>query len=230
MKFQHSEKPLLYDVFCGAGGTSKGYQKAGFYVVGVDSEPQPRFIGDEFIQMDAFDFFEQLHDGKYPTPALISTSPPCQDYTRLRFMTGKRYPRLIAATRTALKMIGKPYVIENVYDARRELVNPIMLCGTMFDLRVQRHRVFETDPVIWWPPRPCQHIGKTSGVADRDETGKRILATLDHYKYLTVIGKGFKVADGRVAMDIPWMIGRELSQAIPPAYTRWLGEQLLQII
>ncbi len=230
MKFQHGEKPLLYDVYCGAGGTSKGYQEAGFYVVGIDSEPQPRYIGDVFIQMDAFDFFMKLHEGDYPSPTLISTSPPCQDYTKLRFMTGKRYPRLIAATRAALKMIGKPYVIENVYDARKELVNPITLCGTMFDLRVQRHRVFETDPVLWWPPRPCQHIGKTNSVADRDENGKRILSTLDHYQYLTVTGKGFKVADGRIAMGIPWMVGRELSQAIPPAYTRWLGEQLLQII
>ena len=93
--------------------------------------------------MDAFAFFEALYNKKHPAPMLINTSPPCKGYTKLMFIHGKEYPRLIALTRAALQTIEKPYVIENVYDARRELINPILLCGTMFDLRVQRHRVFE---------------------------------------------------------------------------------------
>ncbi len=224
------ERPLLYDVFCGAGGCTKGYQQAGFYVVGIDNEPQPHYCGDDFIQMDAFTFLEALYNKKYPAPMLISASPPCQGYTKLRFIHGKEYPRLIALTRAALQTIKKPYIIENVYDARRELINPIKLCGTMFGLRVQRHRVFECHPVLWFPPRACQHIGKTNSVNGRDESGKRILGTLDNYQYLTIVGKGFKVADAQIAMDIDWMVGKELAQAIPPAYTRWIGEQMLKLL
>lgn len=92
MKFQHGEKPLLYDVYCGAGGTSKGYQEAGFYVVGIDSEPQPRYIGDAFIQMNAFDFFMKLHEGDYPSPTLISTSPPLSGLHKAALYGGQKIP------------------------------------------------------------------------------------------------------------------------------------------
>jgi DNA (cytosine-5)-methyltransferase 1 len=83
---------------------------------------------------------------------------------------------------------------------------------------------------LWFPPRACQHIGKASSVNSRDENGKRILETLDNYQYLTIVGKGFKVADAQIAMDIDWMTQKELSQAIPPAYTEWLGKQMLKLL
>ncbi len=223
-------KPLLYDVFCCAGGCTKGYQRAGFYVVGVDKDPQPRYPGDDFIQMDALEFFWKLINGDYPEPALISTSPPCQVYSVTKVLSNGNHPDLVGSVRAALQAIGLPYVIENVPGA--PLVNPITLCGTMFDLQVIRHRLFETEPVLWWPPRPCQHIGKASGASGKNDTGKHIQATLEDFQYLTVAGSGggYKISDGKIAMAIDWMIGKELSQAIPPAYTEWLGAQILEKI
>jgi DNA (cytosine-5)-methyltransferase 1 len=214
-------KPLLYDVFCGAGGCTKGYQKAGFYVIGVDINLQPNYCGDEFIKMDAFVFLRKLLNGEYQIPSVIHCSPPCQGYTRLKALTGKDYPLLIPLTREVLHHIGKPYVIENVYDARRELVNPIMLCGTMFNLRTQRHRVFESNPVIWFPPGPCQHTFKTAkrGEYDRGQNGN-----------ITVAGNNFDLSFAKKAMGIDWMTKKELSQAIPPAYTHWLGTKIIEQI
>ncbi len=138
-------KPLLYDVFCGAGGCTVGYQRAGFYVVGIDKDSQPRYPGDDFIQMDALEFLEKLLNGEYPEPTLISTSPPCQVYSVTKDLSNGNHPDLVGPIRAALQTIGLPYVIENVPGA--PLVNPIKLCGTMFDLRVLRHRLFETEPV-----------------------------------------------------------------------------------
>ncbi len=217
------KKPLLYDVFCGAGGCTKGYQRAGFYVVGIDKDPQPRYPGDDFIQMDALEFLDHLrYERWYPEPALISTSPPCQVYSVTKYLSNGNHPDLVGPVRDLLHAIGLPYVIENVPGA--PLVNPITLCGTMFDLQVIRHRLFETEPVIWWPPRPCQHVGKCApsfGKGAYDKSG---------YAYISVIGKGFPPSQGGPAMAIDWMIGKELSQAIPPAYTEWLGTQILEKI
>lgn len=228
------DKPLLYDVFCGAGGCSKGYQEAGFYVVGIDNRLQPHYCGDDFIQMDAFIFLEKLLAGDYPLPTLISTSPPCQGYTRLKALTGKEYLKLIPTTRIALKLIKRPYVIENVYDARFELENPLMLCGTMFpELRVRRHRVFECSPIIWWPPAQCHHWGTVSacgrGKKPGNETGY-IPGNLKNFDFITVAGADYIADSGRRAMGIDWMTKTELSQAIPPAYTRWIGQEMLKII
>jgi DNA (cytosine-5)-methyltransferase 1 len=139
------DKPLLYDVFSGAGGAAKGYQRAGFRVVGIDSKPQPRYCGDGFICMDAFEFFDHVQRGDYPQPDAWHCSPPCQGYSRMRhlpWLKDKQYPMMIEATRAALQATGKPYIIENVEGAPLE--NAVMLCGTMFGLKVYRHRLFET--------------------------------------------------------------------------------------
>jgi len=226
------KKPLLYDVFCGAGGCTKGYQRAGFYVVGVDKDPQPRYPGDDFIQMDALEFLAELLNGRwYPEPALISTSPPCQVYSRTKSLSNGNHPDLVGPVRASLQAIGLPYVIENVPGA--PLVNPITLCGTMFDLQVIRHRLFETEPVLWWPPRQCQHIGVASSSGRGKSKNNPIgyaPGTLDNFDYITVAGNDYIMADGHIAMDIDWMIKKELSQAIPPAYTGWLGAQILEKI
>jgi DNA (cytosine-5)-methyltransferase 1 len=214
-------KPLLLDTFCKAGGTSMGYYKAGFEVIGVDIEPQKRYPF-EFHQGDALEFIR-----KYGSDFdVIAGSPPCQDYTPLKALTGKTYPRLIKATREAIKEIGKPYIIENVAGAKFQLDNPIMLCGTMFELRVIRHRYFECNPAIWWPPNQCQHVGKASG--NKNYKGKS--RSLDDYEYLTITGHDFRVKDARIAMDIDWMIGDELREAIPPAYTEWLGNEMRRLL
>jgi DNA (cytosine-5)-methyltransferase 1 len=125
---------------------------------------------------------------------------------------------LIKATRKAMQETGKPYIIENVAGARFELDNPIMLCGTMFGLRVIRHRYFECSPRMISPPFLCNHIYKTGkrGEYDKGQNG-----------YITVAGHNFNREFARAAMGIDWMTRDELSQAIPPAYTKWIGEQIL---
>lgn len=214
-------RPLLLDTFCKAGGTSVGYHRAGFKVVGVDLEFQKRYPF-EFHQGDAVEFIRKY--GK--DFDVIAASPPCQDYTPLKALHSKTYPRLIQVTREAIQETSRPYIIENVKGARFELINPLMLCGTMFSLRVIRHRYFECNPSIYFAPFSCCHNGKAS--SNKNYIGKP--RNLDHWQYLTITGHDFKVKDASIAMGIDWMIGKELSQAIPPAYTEWLGKKIRRIL
>ncbi len=208
----------LLDLFCGAGGASVGYHRAGFNVVGVDIRPQPHYPFD-FVQSDALEYLAN-HGHEFD---VIHASPPCQRYSKLRYVTGRQYPDMISDVRQLLESIGKPYIIENVPGA--PLLNPLMLCGTMFGLRVIRHRMFETMPVIWFAPRQCAHIGKASGNNSASKPRKR--PTLENYRYITVTGNSYIAADGRTAMGIDWMTMRELSQAIPPAYTHYIGRMMI---
>jgi DNA (cytosine-5)-methyltransferase 1 len=196
-----------------------GYHRAGFEIVGVDIEPQKRYPF-EFHQSDAVEFI--LKYGK--DFDVIAGSPPCQDYTPLKALTGKTYPRLINATREAMKLTDKPYVIENVKGARFELDNPIMLCGTMFGLKVIRHRYFECNPPIWFAPNQCTcsmlytHSGH--GQYSAFENGATAICLVGNYK----------AKDAKIAMGIDWMTRKELSQAIPPAYTEWLGKEIRRLL
>lgn len=217
--------PLLYDVYCGAGGATKGYQMAGFRVIGVDNKPQPRYCGDGFIEMDALVFLDRYITGEYERAAAFHASPPCQGYCRSTNIKGNQnnHERLILPTREKLQAIGKPYIIENVPDARNEIINPIMLCGTMFGLRVRRHRYFECSFNITFAPAMCGCHGKAG------RTGAyRSLSRLDKTPLITVTGHNFLVAEARIAMGIDWMIGRELQEAIPPAYTKFIGSHLIE--
>ena len=147
-------KTRLLDLFSGAGGCARGYQNAGFYVVGVDIEPQPRYCGDEFVQADALEYLAQ-HGHEFD---VIHAGPPCQAYCKAAtsWWPEREWPDLIPATQEALRETGKPYVIENVPGA--PLRNPLLLCGTMFPpLKIVRHRLFECNPPIWFPPYPCSH-------------------------------------------------------------------------
>ncbi len=204
-------RPLLLDLFCGAGGCAVGYHRAGFDVVGVDIRPQPRYPFP-FVQADAlrppFDLTKF---------AVIHASPPCQRYSVAGNINGgQRHPDLVAATRDQLVSTGKPYVIENVPGA--PLHFPLTVCGLSLGLRVKRHRLFESNVMLFAPA--CQ--GHASG------------------DWVTVFGGGAPaVADNRrrapvgaarQAMGIDWMSRGELSQAIPPAYTEWIGKQLLRIL
>jgi len=214
----------LLDLFCGAGGAATGYHQAGInQITGIDNRPQPRYPF-QFIQADALEYLTQ-HGHQYD---IIHASPPCQAYSRLKGLTTSNYPKLITPLRRILKQLQKPYIIENVPEAPLE--NPLTLCGTMFGLRLIRHRAFETNPTIWWPPAPCNHWGRASSCFMRDDRGKRVSASFDNTDFISVTGAGYKVAHGRIAMGIDWMTRDELSQAIPPAYTKWLGEQILKKI
>jgi DNA (cytosine-5)-methyltransferase 1 len=222
-------KPLLLDAFCKAGGSSMGYYRAGFEVVGVDIEPQKSYPF-EFHQSDAIEFV--LKYGKKFD--VIAASPPCQVYSVTSPLSSGNHPDLVDSTRNAMIKSGKSYIIENVPGA--PLINPIMLCGTMFGLKVIRHRLFECSPVVWWPPSQCMHIGRSSSciktdVKTKEFDTKRPLPGFKHgYKYITVVGNDYIFNDGKIAMDIDWMTQKELSQAIPPAYTEWLGKEMRKLL
>lgn len=216
-------KPRLLDLFSCAGGAARGYQQAGFYVVGVDIEKQPRYSGDEFIQGDALtvslDGFDAIH-----------ASPPCQAYSVLTARWGAEqvasHPALIDDIRARLEGSGLPYVIENVETARWALRSPIRLCGTSFGLgsgnrELRRHRLFELGRFDIALVPPCAHrtrpqtitvVGGAGGKSRRD--------TRDGLPFAST-------ADRLEAMETPWMIGREVVEAIPPAFTHYIGKQLM---
>ena len=190
--------PVLLDLFCGAGGAAMGYHRAGFDVVGVDIEPQP----SEFIQADALEFVAE-HGREFDA---IHASPPCLYYTRLQCLPWvARGPwRSIPPTREAIRGAGLPYVIENVADAAADMFEPITLCGQMFGLPVYRHRCFEVSPFMLAPV---------------------------HEKHRRVLAPGHRSLAKRhhgpiTRMGIDWMTSAELGQAIPPAYTEFIGKVL----
>lgn len=202
-------KPKLLDLFCGAGGCSVGYARAGFEVVGVDIEPQPNYPFD-FVQADAMTFDLRGFDA-------VHASPPCQRYTQLGTREDlSHYPDLVDAIRERLNAAGLPWVIENVPGS--PLRNPMTLCGAMFGLRSYRHRLFESNKTLTAPQHP-QHIVR---VNRRGENRRKHWA---NGGFITITGDVGTYC-GPEAMGINWMTGNELSQAIPPAYTQYLAKQL----
>jgi DNA (cytosine-5)-methyltransferase 1 len=203
-----------------------GYHRAGFEVFGVDNSPQPRYPF-EFAQADAFEFLAK-HAHAFD---VIHASPKCQGFSVTASLSKGGYPDQVGPIRRLLQEAGKPYVIENVPGAPLE--NPIMLCGTMFGLRVIRHRLFETWPVVWWPPAQCHHQGKVAPIFWGDllragyEPGTSML---DRFQYISVVGNSNRLDDCRQAMGIDWMTRKEMTQAIPPVYTEWLGGQLIELL
>jgi DNA (cytosine-5)-methyltransferase 1 len=205
----------LLDLYSGAGGAAVGYHRAGFEVVGVDNRPQPRYPF-EFHQADALEYLA-AHGHEY---AAIHASPPCQAFTALQRAAGRAsdHPDLVAPTRDLLAQIGLPYIIENVPGA--PLHDPYLFCGASFGLQVVRHRLFE----LSWPMLvpPCAHVpgGTTTGryVAFRQSgdvaPGRTVPPRRTEREF-------------RTEMGCEWMTFRETSQAIPPVFTEFIGEQLL---
>jgi len=227
-------KPVLLDLFCGAGGCTRGYQEAGFYVVGVDINPQPNYCGDQLIQADALEMAAALaKDGALfcgpgltiLRPDAIHASPPCPRYSTITPNAARgSHPDLIAETRELLKATGLPYVIENVVGSPLE--NPIRLCGSSFGLDVRRHRLFECSFPVSAPP--CEHSWQKprfqsldKKMADRGQLAS-VVGVHGNCNYAGEFELRCK------AMGIEWMTNAELTQAIPPAYTRFIGEQLQQ--
>jgi DNA (cytosine-5)-methyltransferase 1 len=202
----------LLDAYCGAGGAGMGYHRAGFDVVGVDLAAQPRYPF-EFHQCDAVEFI-RAHGHEFDA---IHASPPCQMFTPYRRKghgVGDGSPNLIPPTRAALVAAQRPYVIENVEQAAGELVSPVKLCGSMFGLDVQRHRLFETNvPVM---SSPCNHTCWSPRFPPATNR-----ANLRRTVEIGVWRIPLSVQ--RTAMGIDWMTLPELSQAIPPAYTELVG-------
>jgi DNA (cytosine-5)-methyltransferase 1 len=203
----------LRDLYCGAGGAARGYELAGFTdIVGVDVEQQPNYPY-QFVCGDAIGYL-LAHGHKFDA---IHASPPCQFASHLTEKKyRKRHSNWIPATRAALRVIGKPWIIENVAGARNYLEAPIMLCGSMFGLDVWRHRFFECEPRIAPPIVPCDHSGVpvvVSGSPRRN--GDRTEPSTERR---------------REALETPWMRRIEMDDAIPPRYTKFLGEQLIAIL
>lgn len=233
-------KPRLLDLFCGAGGAGMGYSEAGFEVVGMDIEPQKHYPFP-FRQMDALKCMELLIKGgpvnfflenaqcsRQVTVFLdsidvIHASPPCQGYSCVKVMhttRHKTYPMLIEPVRKSLRDSDLPYVIENVPGC--PLIDPITLCGVMFDLKVFRHRLFESNvqlQALAHIPHGDRRIGKGGFccVAGHGDSGR------------DRVPKNHRTADCmRAAMGIDWMTRSEITQAIPPAYTVYIGKQLIE--
>ena len=215
-------RPRLLDLFSCAGGAGTGYHRAGFEVVGVDIDPQPRYPF-EFIQGDALN----LDPDFLATFDAIHASPPCQSYSDLARRNGNAHmwPRLIEPVRNMLTGLGVPYVIENVEGA--PLNDPIVLCGTMFpELRVIRHRLFESNVRFTVPSH-----GKHPLVFTHDKRKKHYGKLDQNVSFVQVTGGGnCSVANAKDAMGIDWMTKGELNEAIPPIYTEYLGRQLLAVV
>lgn len=220
-------KPLMLDLYCCAGGAAKGYHDAGFEVIGVDKEPQPRYPYT-FIQADAIEFvraYGHLFDARH-------ASPPCQAFSKTRTLHTNTHPDLVAETREALIEVGGPYVIENVVGA--PLIDPLTLCGSEFDLvaedvdgvplKLLRHRLFESnmdlegnggcrhDPTVLtasvygagggWTPKHRDSPTRRGGYVPHTDVCRRLLG-------------------------VDWTTKHELSQVVPPAFTEHIGRQLL---
>jgi DNA (cytosine-5)-methyltransferase 1 len=212
-------KPRCLDLFSGAGGATKGYQLAGFHVTGVDVVASPRYCGDEFVQADAMTFPLDGYD-------LIHASPPCQAYVGWQNIAAARgatndHPRLIEPLRERLLQAGVPYVIENVPAA--PLLSPLMLCGSMFGLGVRRHRKFESLHLMLG--LSCRHSGEEVGVYGKLD-GRRLFTRSDG----TELRNPSSLEHAQAAMGIDWMVWDELREAIPPAFTHFLGDQLWSLV
>ena len=210
-------RPKLLDLFCCSGGAAMGYHQAGFDVVGIDWQPQPRYPF-RFVQIDV----RTLTKDDLRGFDAIHASPPCQAHTSMKTMPdARKHLDLVPETRALLNASGLPYVIETVPGA--PLINPVRFCGSMFGLgakgaQLRRHRNFETNWLLMSPGK-CKHASPTIGIYGegcRDSRRK-------HDKTIPE----FTVVDGREAMGMPWATLAELCEAIPPAYTRFIGRQML---
>lgn len=209
-------RPKLLDLFCCAGGAAMGYHRAGFDVVGVDKEAQPNYPFEHHTA-DAIDFV-RAHGREFDA---VHASPPCQTFTAYRRKghgVGDGYLNLIPKTRKALIELGKPYVIENVEQARGEMRDPITLCGSTFGLDVRRHRLFESNVSL--VGAPCDHSWQTPRFTPAsNRTNLRRTVEVGVWRIPLDVQ--------RRAMGIDWTTLPELSEAIPPAYTEYIGRQLL---
>lgn len=217
-------RPRLLDLFCCSGGAGMGYARAGFEVVGVDIEPQPLYPF-EFHQGDALRFAAE-HGHEFD---VIHASPPCQSHSKVSHYSNKVRKRplvdLLPQTRLVLEALGRPYVIENVNTASAALRTPLVLCGTMFGLLVYRHRGFESWglPALVAPAHP-RHLAKA--------TRNGYLPTAER-PMMTITGRNGHhskawVRAAAAAMGIEWVTTlNQVCEAIPPAYTQCIGEQII---
>ena len=216
----------LLDLFCGAGGCAVGYWRAGFTVTGMDAQDQPRFPKTlaNFVKGNALTFLE---NPKIDLDAIdvITASPPCQRYSRAIGANVTNHHDLIPRIRELLESTGKPYVIENVPGSPLIHHKTVQLCGTAFGLgdlfhrwEIQRHRLFESNVPL--QGTSCDHRYRAVSVVGRGT-----------FSYTTqALGYDPSIDEKRDAMGIDWMTRDELAEAIPPAYTEYIGWQLMDAL
>ena len=227
------KKYQLLDLFCGGGGAGKGYVDAGFEVVGVDIKQ--RNYPYDFIQGDVMEILED--EDFIKSFDFLHSSPPCQYYSRLKYLSGNveewesNHVDLIAPVREKLKYYkekyGIEYIIENVEGA--PLINPIKLCGSQFDnMFTQRPRLFESSIELRELDIKVSSMGTSKlGTISENGTvsicGKRNLQGLNAEQtrlyYCIALGG-----------DCQWMTLEELTQCIPPQYTKYLGNQIIEYL
>ncbi len=212
----------LLDLFCGAGGAAMGYHRAGFdEIVGVDIAQQKRYPF-EFVQADALEYVAE-HGQKFD---LIHASPPCQRYTLMNQRwpgAQEKHPDSLPPTREALMTTGRSYVIENVVGA--PMRDFITLCGRSFGLGTHRHRKFETNFFLFSTPMWCRGWRDHAGVYGAHPDGGKIWTRKDGSAPLLRVGS---LEEARSRMGINWMVWDELKEAIPPAYTEFIGREFLR--
>ena len=187
-----------------------GLHRAGFDVVGVDIEPQPHYPF-KFVLADALALPGDFDILQF---SFIWASPPCQAYSNAQRIRGRTHPDLIGGTRAMLANAGRPFVIENVVGA--PLIDPIELCGSMFGLRVYRHRLFECSFPVAAPHHP-----------DHAAPLRKMGRPVRDGEFMHVVGNFSGVKQAREAMGIHWMVRDELREAIPPAYSEFIGRAAL---
>jgi len=224
--------PRLLDLFCGAGGAAVGYSRAGFDVVGVDLNPQKRYPFP-FEQADALHYLENARQVRNGFFQAIHASPPCQAYSITKHTHGVEHPDLLGPTRELLESTGLPYVIENVVGA--DMPGAVICCGSMLcefatdddytKLFLKRHRQFESNIELQGTGCGCPELKrlgyKIGGVYGGGSRDRAWAENVRHGGYTP--GKEIQ----EELMGIGWMTQKELNQAIPPAYTEFIGKQLI---
>lgn len=206
-----------------------GYARAGFEVVGVDIKPQPHYPF-RFVQGDALNPPFRLDDFD-----AVHASPPCQSYSHSRHLrvrsARKVTPKLIGDMRAMLRACKVPWVMENVEGARPDMSNPVTACGTAFGLDVRRHRLFESSLCLLVPPCSCGERSVARYPSTPRANGERPLS-----KFVNLHASGTSAVLAATAMGIDWIPSRGfrptqgLREAIPPAYTEYIGRQLMQAL
>ncbi|MFF8511254.1 DNA methylase [Streptomyces sp. NPDC015492] len=222
-----ADRPLLLDLFCCAGGAGTGYDRAGFDVVGVDIRPRPNYPF-QFVQADALEYLAaRIASGEIERFAFVHSSPPCQAGCALTVGTnqskgwGGTHVDLVPPTRVLLEASSLPYVIEQP-NGRAEIRKDLTLCGEQFSLGVIRHRNFELGRWSVTQPAHVPHRGRVRGWRHGE---------FFDGPYVAAYGNGGgkpTVPELQTAMGITWTdVREELTEAIPPAYSQWIGTAFL---